>query len=62
MSNFRIKKPLGSKTSSKMKDSNTLEKKHRVAVKGFETKKKSLEKIKNVTFSLFKLINSSSLG
>ena len=46
MSNFRIKKTPGSKSIGNMKDSNTLEKKHRQKVKALETKKNSLDKIK----------------
>jgi len=43
MSNFRIKKT--PKTQHNMKDSNTLEIKHRQKVKQIENKKKSKEKI-----------------
>ena len=59
MSNFRIKKQV--KVNSNMKDSNTLEIKHRCKIKQIETKKNSLEKLKlqltKINEDLYKINN-----
>ena len=46
-SNFRIKKERKKNVNNNIKDSSTLEKKHKQTIKNIETKKKSIIKIKN---------------